>query len=197
MSREDDETSEAMRDFWKSVNKSVKYMKGLLESDTPSNKLRVIIILLFAGILGSSLLWYFHKDSGYNFISVIILGIFMGGFGLILGKPYIKILDFFIKLGSDEINALRWVTTILLIDLPIAIAAAIFMDYNLIKISLWVLVGQIPIIFIGSIKQLNIWNAPKTINSESKMSLWDILGKINIVLGIIGSVITIILLFIK
>ncbi|MBN2421761.1 hypothetical protein JXB41_00920 [Candidatus Woesearchaeota archaeon] len=182
---------DGMQVFWKSVSNSIKYMNHLLDSKTPENRLRVIIIILAAVTLGLRVLLFLHKDTEYNLVSVLIFGVFCGGFGLIFGKFYIKILDFFVKLSGRELESLQLVTSVLLISLPLSIVATVIQNDLLGNISLIVLVAQIPIIFFSGIKPLVNFTTLNPPKPKTEWNLWESLGRLNTILGIIGSIVTI------
>ena len=189
--QDDDGLDEAFAAFREGVKDSINYMHDLLDSKKPENHLKVFIIILAAAVIGLRLLLYFNGDNPYNILNIIILGLFLGGFGLILGKIYIKILDFFIKLGSNELNALRWVMTILLISIPLAIIATIYRLPTLGNITMWILAGQFPALFLGGIKLISDFTSYDAPIEKTSWNIWDALGKINTILGIIAAIITI------
>jgi len=166
-------------------------IKKLSQSQKITDKLMGVNGLLVAFIISVLLTNYFFPNGEFFIFIIGLVFFFLLSIGGMIG--YIPLLETLVNFTENKISSLKF--SIYLLFLAMA--------FTLIGIySKLILVNYIAYFFLGS--QLAIipfgFILPKSgiKNREIKLKdLWDVLGKVGIVLGIISSLITIITLMLK
>lgn len=173
--------------------KGFSKIKKLSESSLISEKLSAINMLLFLLILGIIISFFFGSRSNMLvFLVVFALSLLLSSISLL---GYGPILEVVVSLSRDKIEGLRFSIVILFIDLTIAIAGFVFLNELIITIAASILGLQLILIIIASYISLTKKPTPDIRVEPSKV--WDALGKISKITGVIGFIINIILIIVK
>lgn len=173
----------------KGLDKIVK----LSQSQMISEKLQSINILLFV-LIATVYLTLFLGGSTMNGFVLAFIGAICFVFSLIGVLGYGPLLSVVVNASTNKIETLRVGITILFISLTIGVAALVFNDKFLGNLSLGLLGLQIVIMLMSSLF------VPKTSIADREIKpsqIWDTLGKISSITGIIGFIIDIVLILIK
>lgn len=158
-----------------------------------SEKLQSINILLFV-FVATVYLTLFLGGSTMNGFVLAFIGAVCFVFSLIGVLGYSPLLSVVVNASTNKIETLRVGITILFISLTIGVAALVFNNTFLGNLSLDLLGLQLVIMLMSSLF------VPKTsiVDREIEPSqIWDALGKISSITGIIGFIIDIVLILIK
>jgi len=174
--------------------KGFSKIQKLSKSSLISEKLSAINMLLFLSILGIMISFFLSAHSADMFVFLVILAISLifSSISLLLYGPVLEII---VNLSRDKIEGLRFSIIILFIDLTIVIAGLLFSNEFIIKIAGVILGLQLLFIILVSFISITKKSIPDRRVEPSK--IWDALGKISIITGIISFIIDIILILIN
>lgn len=175
------------------ANKGFSKIKKLSESSLISEKLSAINMLLFLLILGIIISFFLGSHSNMLvFLFIFAISLILSSISLLLYGPVLEVV---VSLSRDKIEGLRFSIIILFIDLTIAIAGLLFSYELIIMIAGGILGLQLLVIIVGSFISITKNPIPDVKVEPSK--IWDALGKLSKITGIIGFIINIILIIIK
>ncbi len=160
--------------------KGLNPIKELVETDNPLNKLLALNIILVFVVLGLSISHFIGVT--FNDLASIVIIVVSFIFAAIITGAYAFIVNLLIK--SYKIKAVRMSIFVLFITVPISVIGFIYNLRNLINFSLLLIFIQVLILIV-----IPLFFKEEKIAQES--NLWNILGKINTILGLISSIITI------
>ena len=175
------------------AKKGLDRIVKLSQSQTISEKLQSINIVLFVLVV-TVYLTLFLGGSTMNGLVLAFVGAICFVFSLIGVLGYEPILSVVVNASTNKIESLRVGITILFISLTIGVAALVFNNAFLGHLSLGLLGLQLVVMLMSSLF------VPKTsiIDREIEPSqIWDALGKISAITGIIGFIVDIVLILIK
>jgi hypothetical protein len=175
------------------AKKGLERIVELSQSQIISEKLQSVNILLFV-LIATLYLTLFLGGSTMNGLVLAFIGVFCFVISLIGVLGYGPLLSAIVNVSTNKIEALRVGITILFISLTIGVAALVFDNKFLGNLSLGLLGLQIVIMLISSLF------IPKTSIEDREIEpsqIWDALGKISSITGIIGFIVDIALILIK
>jgi len=175
------------------AKKGLERIVNLSKSQMISEKLQSINILLFVLIM-TVYLTLFLGGSTMNGLVLAFVGAICFVFSLIGVLGYEPLLSVVVNASTNKIETLRVGITILFISLTIGVAALVFNDKFLGNLSIGLLGLQIVIMLMSSLF------IPKTSIADREIEpsqIWDALGKISSITGIISFIIEIVLILIK
>lgn len=170
----------------------------LSKSSHISDKLSAINMLLWVLTLGIIISFFLGSYLTEMFAFIIIFGISLL-FSCISLLFYAPILEVIMNLSQNKIEGLRISIIILFIDLTIVLAGLLFGNDFLIKISLGVLGLQLILILLVSFL-VSFTATPEGPVKDKKVKpsqIWDFLGRVAIIVGLISFIIDIVLILIK
>ncbi len=175
------------------AGKGFSKIKKLSGSSLISEKLSAINMLLFLLILGIIISFFLGSHS--DMLVFLVIFAFSLLFSSISLLGYGPVLEVVVSLSQDKIEGLRFSIVILFIDLTIAIAGLVFSNGLVIMIAGGILGLQLLVIIVASYVSITKKPVPDIRVEPSK--IWDVLGKLSKITGIIGFIINIIMIVIK
>lgn len=169
-------------------------IQKLSKSSLITEKLSAINMILYLLILGIGITFYLSNYSSDIFVLMVIfaLSLLFSSISLLIYAP---ILEVVVNLSKNKVEGLRISITILFIDLTLAIAAFLFRNELLIKTALGLIGLQLIVSIIGSF--ISIPNGPIKDKKVESSQIWNSLGKISIIVGIISFIIDIIMILVR
>ncbi len=169
-------------------------IQKLSKSSLITEKLSAINMILYLLILGIGITFYLTNNSSDVLALMIIfaLSLLFSSISLLIYGP---ILEVVVNLSKNKVEGLRISIIILFIDLTLAIAALLYRNELLIKIALGLIGIQLIISIIGSF--ISIPNGPIEDKKIKPSQIWNSLGKISIIVGLISFIIDIIMILLK
>jgi hypothetical protein len=184
------EKEETLADWAK---KGLEIIVKLSKSQLISDKLQAYNILLFV-VIATVNLTYFLGGSLMSGFSLAIISAFCFGISLACVIVYGPLVSIVANLSGNKIAPLRLGITTLFISLTFGFAGLTFNTDLLGKISLGLMGLQLLLIPLGSLFVSETSIADK----ETKpLQIWDTLGKISSVTGIVGFIIDLVLILIR
>lgn len=182
--REDEETIIIL------AKKGLDRILGLSRSQLISEKLQSLNILLFTFIIAVSITFYLGGTANEDlaFLAVLAVSYIIS---LIVSIAYGYILEIGTNISAYKIESLRIGIIILFTSLSLSISALIFNNILINNISLGLILIQLLIIPFSSVFTFNEVIEDKEIESSQ---LWNALGKISMIIGIISFVVDIALI---
>lgn len=182
--REDEET------IIKLAKKGLDRILGLSRSQLISEKLQSLNILLFTFIIAVSITFYLGGTANEDlaFLAVLAVSYIIS---LIVSIGYGYILEIGTNISAYKIESLRIGIIILFTSLSLSISALIFNNTLINNISLGLILIQLLIIPFSSVFTLKDVIVDKEIESSQ---LWNAIGKISMIIGIISFVVDIALI---
>jgi len=174
---------------------AIKRIKKLSESGKISDKLLAFNALLFIFVLTLVLTYYFKASLNISWpfeMDVIATGILLVIsfiFSSIVSLGYTPVLEIFSNISKNKIESLRISILILLIALNLVSIGLIYNIRLLVNLSL-VLVG-LQLIMIPTISLFPLKTRIEDKEVEATQ-IWEILGKVNIIVGIVSFILQII-----
>jgi len=178
---------------------AIKRIKKLSESGKISDKLLAYNVLLFILVVGLAITYHFKVSlnipwpTGMDFISLGILASISFILSSIVSLGYAPVLEIVSNISGDKtknkIEPLRMSILVLLIALNLALIGLIYGISLLVNLSLGLVGLQLIMIPISSLFPLKTTIEDKEVEANQ---IWEVLGKINIIIGIVSFVIQII-----
>jgi hypothetical protein len=160
--------------------KALQPLKELFESREPSHRLLGLNMVFFFVIMGLSIS-FFMGITDFNLASIVVVLVSFLFSAILMG-----VYSYFMGLLKNvyKIKPLKWSISILLITLPLSVFGLLFNIKLLILASFGLILFQAILILFCSVI---ISDNPAT----QENSAWGFFGKVNTILGLISSVITI------
>lgn len=165
----------------------------LSKSQKTSEKLQSVDNLLFV-LIATVYLSFFLGGSTMNGLSLAVIGVGCLIVSFIAVNGYVELLSIVVNVSPNKIETLRIGITMLFISLAIGVAALVFDNSFLGNLSLGLLGLQLVVMLTSG---FFLPRTPVEDKEIERNQVWDALGKISSITGIISLIIDVVLPLIK